>query len=178
MRGWIEVQNRFQRNSKKWKKIAKKSAKIFPKPSPKPTQIDRKSIQKASWRPSGAQALQKLDFERPKNSQKSRKSVEKRPKTVPNPSQMKPKTLPNPIFEWIFGLYFLTQISHRFFLDFLLIFGRFLRARTLKNSNFPWEKYNFLQNRHFQEKWEKSVKNPPQILPKSTPNPPKTSKNQ
>ena len=41
----------------------------------------------------------------------------------------------------------------------------------MKNSGFPKGKHYILQNRHFQEKLEKSSKKPPKILPKSTPNP-------
>ena len=43
----------------------------------------------------------------------------------------------------------------------------------MKNSGFSWGKRYILQNRHFQEKGEKSSKKPAKILPKSTQNPPK-----
>ena len=46
----------------------------------------------------------------------------------------------------------------------------------MKNSGFPTGKRYILQNRHFQEKYEKSWKKPPRILPKSTQNPPKIGK--
>ena len=42
---------------------------ILAKPSQIPFQIDPKSIQKASWSPSRANAYKKLGFERPKNGQ-------------------------------------------------------------------------------------------------------------
>ena len=50
------------------------------------------------------------------------------------------------------------------------------RAQHMKNSGFPGGKHYILQNRHFQEKLEKSLQKPPKILPKSTPNPSKISK--
>ncbi len=46
----------------------------------------------------------------------------------------------------------------------------------MKNSGFPIGKHYILQNRYFQEKLEKSLKKPPKILPKSTPNPSKIGK--
>ena len=46
----------------------------------------------------------------------------------------------------------------------------------MKNSGFSIGKRYILQNRHFQEKCEKSLKKPPRILPKSTQNPPKIVK--
>ena len=46
----------------------------------------------------------------------------------------------------------------------------------MKNSGFPDGKHYILQNRHFEEKLEKSSKQPPKILPKSTPNPSKIGK--
>ena len=46
----------------------------------------------------------------------------------------------------------------------------------MKNSGFPEGKHYILQNRYFQEKLEKSSKQPPKILPKSTPNPSKIGK--
>ena len=46
----------------------------------------------------------------------------------------------------------------------------------MKNSGFSSGKRYILQNRHFQEKIEKSSKKPPKILPKSTPNPSKIGK--
>ena len=46
----------------------------------------------------------------------------------------------------------------------------------MKNSGFPEGKHYILQNRHFREKLEKSSKQPPKILPKSTPNPSKIGK--
>ena len=46
----------------------------------------------------------------------------------------------------------------------------------MKNSGFPLGKHYILQNRHFQEKLEKSSKKPPKILPESTPNPSKIGK--
>ena len=51
--------------------------------------------------------------------------------------------------------------------------GYFSRARHMKNSGFSWGKRYILQNRHFQEKCEKSSKKYAKILPKSTQNPPK-----
>ena len=41
----------------------------------------------------------------------------------------------------------------------------------MKNSGFSTGKRYILQNRHFQDKCEKSSKKPAKILPKSTPNP-------
>ena len=46
----------------------------------------------------------------------------------------------------------------------------------MKNSGLSTGKRYILQNRHFQEKCEKSSKKPAKILPKSTPNPPKIDK--
>ena len=46
----------------------------------------------------------------------------------------------------------------------------------MKDNGFSWGKHYILQNRHFQEKLEKSSKKPPKILLKSTPNPPKIGK--
>ena len=46
----------------------------------------------------------------------------------------------------------------------------------MKNSGFSEGKRYILQNRHFQEKLEKSSKKTPKILPKSTPNPSKIGK--
>ena len=87
---------------------------------------------------------------------------------------MEPKTLPNPFFKAFCGLLFPIENLPRFFIDVLLIFCRFSRAQRMKNSGFSMGKHYILQNRHFQDKCEKSSKKPAKILPKSTQNPPKT----
>eukprot|EP00746_Dinoflagellata_sp_MGD_P158893 gnl/MRDRNA2_/MRDRNA2_86584_c2_seq9.p1 gnl/MRDRNA2_/MRDRNA2_86584_c2~~gnl/MRDRNA2_/MRDRNA2_86584_c2_seq9.p1 ORF type:complete len:123 (-),score=12.15 gnl/MRDRNA2_/MRDRNA2_86584_c2_seq9:208-576(-) len=99
--------------------IIKNSVLNPPKSSRIPPKIDSKSLQKASWSPSRANAEKKLDFERPRNGQEPAKSAQKRPKTVPNPSKMEPKTIPRQILVRFLGVFFQLQIC----IDFLFIFS-------------------------------------------------------
>ena len=90
-------------------KFILKLAQILPRPSqilPKSSQIlrkiDPKLIQKPSWSPFWINALQKLDFERPRNGQEAPKRDQKTPQSVPTLSQMDRKTVPNPFLEHFF----------------------------------------------------------------------------
>ena len=112
MRGRIQVQNQFTIVYQNFSKMDPKSFQILPKSYQIPPKIDPKSIQKPSWSPSWANARKKLDFERPKNGQEAAKSAQKRPKAVPNSSQMEPKTLPKPIFGRFLEVAFLVQNLH------------------------------------------------------------------
>ena len=96
---------------------------IVPKSSQILRKIDPKSIQKPSWRPFWTNALQQLDFERPRNGQEAPKSDQKTPQSAPTPSQMEPKTVPNPFLEHFFGSYFPIRNLHGFLMDFCLIFA-------------------------------------------------------
>ena len=82
--------------------ILPRPSQIIPKSSQILRKIDPKSIQKPSWSPFWANALQKLDFERPRNGQEAPKSDQKTPQSAPTPSQMEPKTVPNPFLEHFF----------------------------------------------------------------------------
>ena len=75
-----------------------KLVQILPRPSqipPKSSQIlrkiDPKSIQKPSWSPFWINALQKLDFERQKNSQEAPKSAQETPQTIQTPPKRRPR---------------------------------------------------------------------------------------
>ena len=75
---------------------------IPPKSSQILRKIDPKSIQKPSWSPFWINALQKLEFKRPRNGQEASESDQRRPQSAPTPSQMEPKTVPNPYLEHFF----------------------------------------------------------------------------
>ena len=90
---------------------------------PNPSQNRPKIDQKPSWSPFWINALQKLDFERPRNGQEAPKSDQKTPQSAPTPSQMEPKTVPNPFLEHFFGSYFPIRNLHGFLMDFCLIFA-------------------------------------------------------
>ena len=107
-----------------------KLVQILPRPSqivPKSFQIlrkiDPKSIQKPSWSHFWANALQKLDFERPRNGEEAPKSDQKTPQSAPTPSQMEPKPVPNAFLEHFFGSYFPIRNLYGFLMDFCLIFA-------------------------------------------------------
>ena len=117
------------KSSQKWIQILPRSSQILPKSSQILRKIDPKSIQKPSWSPFWINALQKLDFERPRNGQEAPKSDQKTPQSAPTPSQMEPKTVPNPFLEHFFGSYFPIRNLHGFLMDFCLIFA----------SSNPWK---------------------------------------
>ena len=89
---------------------------------------------------------------------------------------MEPETLPNPLFQAICGLLFPIENLPWFFMDVLLIFCHFSRARNMKNNGFSWGKRNIFTKSAFSRKLRKIVKKPPKILPKSTQNPPRIGK--
>ena len=103
---------------------------------------------------------------RPKWAQKCPKESPECPKPLPNGVPDPPKSTS----EAILGFFFATQNLHGFFIDFLLIFCDFLRARPLQNTVKTKVFSMFSQNRRFQEKSNKSSKNLPQTLPKPFPN--------
>ena len=94
--------------------ILPRPSQILPKSSQILRKIDPKSIQKPSWSPFWINALQKLDFERPRNGQEAPKSNQKTPQSAPTPSQMEPKTVPNLFLEHFFGLIFPYEICMDF----------------------------------------------------------------
>ena len=92
-------------------------------PNPlKPFKSHPQSIQKAFSNSSWTNALWKIDFERPINSQEASKSSQKRPKGVPKPAQIEPKTLPKASSVRILDGCFPSQNLHRILMDFLQFF--------------------------------------------------------
>ena len=153
---------------------AKEAPKRPPKTLPKPSPNTPKSTPNRSKRPLRAHRGPVLYKSSPSNTPNMAKKRQKRSQTGPNPPQVEPKTLPNPFFKAFCGLFFPIQNLPRFFIDFLLIFCYISRAQCMKNTGLPMGKRYILQDRHFQEKLEKSLNsiaksfpNPPKILPKS-----------
>ena len=97
-----DAPKRDSREGKNWPK----SFQGPPKSTQIPPQTPPKSIQMASWSLSWTNALQKLDFEGPKNVQEAAKSAQKKPQMAPDPSKIEPKTLPKLIFMRFFTIYF------------------------------------------------------------------------
>ena len=114
-----QIVPRFSKISPRKLQETLKPLKIDPKSSPSPpkssrnrAQIDPKSTQKASWRPSWTHVRKKLDFERAKNGQEASQRGQQTPQSVPTPSQMEAKTLPKQIWRQFLNLYFHTLHSH------------------------------------------------------------------
>ena len=77
--------------------------------------------------------LQKVALERPKKDQEASKSVRKTFQSEAKSSQMVPKTLQNQILKRVFSFHCPIPNLHRFFIDFLLISCKLLKAAILQN---------------------------------------------
>ena len=152
-----------------------------PKPSPNPGQIDPKSIRKASGRPSWTYDVKKLAFGRPQNCQEPPKNAQERPQTGPNPPQMEPKTLPkSPVgafFWFLCSQALFAAISWPMFRHFSRLCWSPCLSVCASRHSFNGSGACFCKIDMFNENAKKSRRNPPQTLPKSTPNLPQTSKN-
>merc|ERR1711985_133727 len=72
-----------QKSIPKWDQILPRPSQILPKASQILRKINPKSIQKPSWSPFWINALQELDFERPRNGQEAPKSDQNTPQSAP-----------------------------------------------------------------------------------------------
>ena len=124
-----------------------------PQTLPNPSQIDPKSMPEASWSPSWPHTWKRSHLERPKSHPRVAQSAHKTAQTVPNLSQMEakplPKWSPRPSQMYFLSTFLVFLFFIKICIDFWWISCWFLRARTLKNSNFLWEKQLFLLNRDF-----------------------------
>ena len=96
---------------------------------------------------------------------KKRPRATKRHPRVPQPL---PKWSPRPSQIHFLSIFLNLIFPYEICMDFWWIFAWFLQARILENSNFVLEKQRFLQNRDFEQKYEKPSQNLHEIHPKST----------